>query len=281
MVFTNNIRISTAKMTKIKHYSLFVILCSLVFFSSCKTKKIVTGAARRGESLELKGEAAGYIQKSRDNKIDYDWFSTRVKVEYSDNNLSQDFTAAVRMRRDSALWISLQGPFGIEGGRILITRDSIFVINKLSNEYLRQPISYMSKVMPIQTNLPELQDFIMGAYLLFKHAAPNYRGMEDSLHIIRAESPEFLYQSALNPQNYTLAKSVLTDKMLSQQMNITFTGYSQEEGKPFSNERSIDIKQGSKNLNLHLVFTKIKVNEVLSFPFETGAGMKLVDKIRF
>jgi hypothetical protein len=185
------------------------------------------------------------------------------------------------MRRDSALWISLQGPFGIEGGRILVTRDSIFVVNKLSNEYLRQPISYLSRVLPLQTNLPELQDFIMGVYLLLSHAMPDYRGMEDSLHIIRAESPQFLYQSALYPQNYTLAKSVLTDKMLSQQMSITFTGYSQEQGRPFSSERSIDIRQGSKNLNLHLVFTKIKVNEVLNFPFEIGAGMKEVSTIRF
>jgi hypothetical protein len=237
--------------------------------------------SHRNDTLAINNEAAKYIQKSRDNKIDYDWFSSRIKVEYNDNNLSQDFTAAVRMRRDSALWISLQGPFGIEGGRILVTRDSIFVVNRLSNEYLRQPISYLSKVMPMQTDLPELQDFILGYYLLFAGAAPDYRGMEDSLHLIQAESPQFRYRSSLYPQNYTLAKSVLTDKMLSQQMNVTFGGYSQEQGKPFSNERSIDIKQGTKLLNLHLVFTKIKVNEVLNFPFEIGTGMTEVNSIRF
>ena len=261
----------------------FVILICLLSFSSCKTKKIATGsvASHRRDSIALNSEAAMLIQKSRENRIDYDWFASRIKVEYSDNNISQDFTAAVRMRRDSVLWISLQGPFGIEGGRILITRDSIFVINKLSNEYLRQPISYLSKVLPIQTSVPQLQDFLMGYFLMFSDAAPDYRGLEDSLHLIRAESPEFRYDSKLYPQNYTLARSVLTDKMLNQQMNITFGAYSQEQGKPFSNERSIDIKQGSKNLSMHLVFTKIKVNEILNFPFEIGAAMKEVDSIRF
>ncbi len=270
-------------MSKLSFYPLFFIFCALFFFSSCKTKKIVAGSAasRRIDSMALNSQAEKVIQKSHENRLDYDWFSSRIKVEYNDNNLSQDFTAAVRMRRDSFLWISLQGPFGIEGGRILITHDSIFVINKLSNEYLRQPLSYLSKVMPMQTDLPQLQDFILGYYLLFRGAAPDYRGMEDSLHLIQAESPQFRYRSTLYPQNYTLAKSVLTDKMLSQQMNVTFEGYSQEQGKPFSNERSIDIKQGGKNLNLHLVFTKIKVNEVLNFPFEIGAGMKEVDSIRF
>ena len=267
----------------VRNYSLFIILCSLFIFSSCKTNKIVTGTAgaRPNDTIAVTNEAYSYIKKSRDNGINYDWFSSRIKVEYNEKELSQDFTALVRMRRDSALWISLQGPFGIEGGRILVTRDSIFVINKLSNEYLRQPISYMSSVLPIQTSLSELQDFIMGSYLLFTHAVPDYRGVSDSLHVIRAESPQFLYQSSLYPQNYTLAKSVLTDKMLGQQMKLTFEGYQQEQGKSFSNERSIDINKGTKKFNLHLVFTKIKVNEALSFPFEIGPGMSAVDRIRF
>jgi hypothetical protein len=269
-------------MTSIKNYSLFFILCSLIFASSCKTKKIATGSsARRNDSIALTNEAYKLIQKSRDNMIPYDWFSTRIRVEYSDNSISQDFTAVVRMRRDSMLWVSLQGPFGIEGGRILVTRDSIFVVNKLNNEFIRQPISYLSKLMPIQTNLPELQDFILGYYLLFNHAVPEYMGMVDSFHQIRAESPEFRYGSDLYPQNYTLARSVLTDKMLNQQMNLTFEGYSQEQGKPFSNERNIVIKQGNKNITLHLVFSKVKVNEILNFPFEIGPAMREVDSIRF
>jgi hypothetical protein len=270
-------------MTIIKNYSLFLLLCSLFFFSECKTKKIVTGPAtvRRTDTLAVTNEAFAYIKKSRENIIDYDWFSTRIRVEYSDNEISQDFSAVVRMRRDSALWISLQGPFGIEGGRVLVTRDSIFVVNKLSNEYLRQPISYLSRVLPIQTNLSELQDFILGSYLLFTHAVPGYKGMEDSLHIIRAESPEFLYQSGLFPLNCTLAKCVLTDKMQGQQMKLTFDGYSAEQGKPFSHERNVGINKGDKKLSLHLVFTKIKINEVQNFPFEISPGMSKVDRIRF
>jgi hypothetical protein len=271
-------------MTNIKLSSFVVLFISMLFFSSCKTKKIATGAVsvrRVDTAVVIDNEAVKMILKSRENRLDYDWFSSRIKVEYNDNNISQDFTAAVRMRRDSVLWISLQGPFGIEGGRIMVTRDSIMVINKMSGEYLRQPISYLSKVMPVQTNLPQLQDFLLGYYLMFSGAVPEYRGMQDSLHFIQAESPQFRYQSRIYPLNYTLAKSVLTDKMLSQQMYITFDGYSKEQGKPFSNERSIDIKQGSKSMNLHLVFTKIKVNEVMSFPFDIDPAMREVNSIRF
>jgi hypothetical protein len=270
-------------MIHIRSYLLFFLFITVLFFSSCKTKKIVTGSAvtRKTDSTQVNNEATKIIQKANENKINYDWFSTRIKVEYNDNNLSQDFTAAVRMRRDSILWISLQGPFGIEGGRIMVTHDSVFIINKLSGEYLRQPISYLSKVLPIQTNLPQLQDFLLGYYLIFEGATPVYKEMEDSLHFIQAESAGFRYQLKLNPLNYTLVKSVLTDKILNQQMNVTFEGYSNELGKPFSNERSIDIKQGSRSLSLHLVFTKIKVNEILNFPFEIGDGMKQVDSIRF
>ena len=270
-------------MISTNHQSVIILFASLFFFSSCKTKRIVTSDVphSKTDTVAVDNTALHLIQKSRENKLNYDWFSSRIKVEYNDNNLSQDFTAAVRMRRDSLLWISLQGPFGIEGGRILVTRDSIFMINKLSGEYMRQPISYLAKLMPVQTNLTQLQDFLLGYYLLFAGSTPEYRGFQDSFHVLQSESPQFRYQTRLFPQNYTLAKSVLTDKMLSQQMNITFEGYSNEQGRPFSNERNIDIKQGNKGISLHLVFTKIKINEVLNFPFEIDPALKEVDSIRF
>ena len=271
-------------MTFIKHLSLSGIIFCLVLFSSCKTHHIASGGHIRiskSDTTAINDEAAKYIQLANDNRIPYDWFATRIKVEYSDDRQSQDFTAVVRMRRDSIMWVSLQGPFGIEGARILITRDTIKLVNKLSNEYLCQPISYLSNILPMQTDMTLLQDFILGYYMQFAGTAQDYRGLEDSLHLIQAESPQMRYRARLYPQNYTLAKSLLTDKMIKQEMSITFGGYTTEQGRPFSAERTIDLKQGSKSFNLHLSYTKIRVNEPLAFPFDVDQNMKRVDNIRF
>lgn len=270
-------------MIRIKYFSLTAILLSLFIFSSCKTHRMTTGTAtiKKPDSTAINSETAKLIQKVNTNRITYDWFGTRIKVEYSDGNQSMDFTAVVRMRRDSTLWISLQGPFGIEGARILISRDTIRMVNKLNNEYLCQPISYLSSVLPMQTDMTLLQDFILGYYMQFAGVPTEYRGLEDSLHLLQSESAQMRYRAHINPQNYTLAKTLLTDKMVKQEMRITFDGYSAEQGHPFSAERNIDLKQGNKVFTLHLSYTKVKVNEPLAFPFDVDPSMKRVDKIGF
>ena len=192
-----------------------------------------------------------------------------------------DFTAVLRMRRDSTIWLSLQGPFGIEGARVLITRDTVRIVNHLSNEYVAQPVSSLTRMLPIQASIHELQDFLLGYYLHLTGLHTDYLGLEDSLHLIRAESPQLLYRAFLYPQNYTMAKSLLTDKMAGQQMSITFGGYVSEAGHPFSEDRIIELKQGDHAYTLHVSYSKVRVNEPLDFPFEVGAGMKRSDRIRF
>jgi hypothetical protein len=270
-------------MISAKHFSLSILFLPLLFFSSCKTHRVASGmaAVKKADTTAMNEDAAKFIQQSNANRIPYDWFATRIKVEYSDPMQSQDFTAVVRMKRDSVMWVSLQGPFGIEGARILITRDTIKLVNKLSGEYLCQPIGYLSTLLPMQIDMGHLQDFILGYYLQFSGVGTTYRGMEDSLHLIQAESAQMRYRASLYPQNYTLAKSLLTDKMAGEEMNTTFGGYTAEQGKPFSEDRTIDIKQGSKTINLHLSYTKVRINEPLVFPFEVDPSLKRVDRIRF
>ena len=270
-------------MTASRFIIISFFLSLIMLGESCRSKKIVTGGktSLHADSLLLNNEAARIIVRSRQNNLAYEQFASRIKVEYSDGDLSQDLTASVRMLRDSLLWISLQGPFGIEGARILMTRDSIFILDKMHNAYLHQPLSYMNKVMPMRTDIHNMQSFILGAFMLFNDVVPEYRGMEDSLYNIQSEAPKFRYKTALYPQNYTLAKSLLTDLLLGHEMRITFGGYTPEQGQPFSHERAIDIKQGNRHISVHLEFTKIKINEALSFPYDVGPGMQEVSDISF
>ena len=269
------------------HTSLFLytaILGFVVMATSCHVNKTAAGisaVARNIDTTRYDDQALSVVKQSRENNIIFDQLSARVKIEYSDGSMSQDLSASVRMYRDSLIWLSLQGPFNIEGMRVLITRDSIFIINKLSNEYLHQPISYLMKVMPMQAGLTQMQDFLMGYYMLFADLVPEYRGLEDSLHRLQAQTAKFRYRSALYPQNYTLSQSLLTDLLLGHEMRVTFDGYTLEQGHPFSHDRTIDIHQGIRHINLHLAFVKMKINEPLNFPFDVDPAMKEVDTIRF
>lgn len=267
----------------LRHSVVYFLCVGMLFLSSCRTHRMAAGhTAVMNKAEGISGPAEDTILTKADAiRIPYDRFSARIRVSYSDGKNEMDFTAVVRMRRDSLIWLSLQGPFGIEGARVLIAPDTIRIVNHLSNEYIVQPVSSLARLLPMQASISDLQDFILGYYLRLSGLAPQYRGMEDSLHLIQGESAQLLYRAFLYPQNYTMAKSLLTDKMAGQQMSITFGGYATEAGRPFSEDRTIGLKQGDHIYMLHLLYSKIRVNESLDFPFEVGPGMKRGDRIHF
>src|ERR1700756_309240 len=69
-------------------------------------------------------------------RIDFTTFSAKIKVEYEDSHGKQpNTTAYVRIIKDSMIWVSLYATvFNIEAFRILITKDSVFVLDKINKE---------------------------------------------------------------------------------------------------------------------------------------------------
>ncbi len=94
------------------------------------------------------------------------------------------------------------------------------------------------------------------------------------MFIIYAENNNLLEKIWVNSGNYTIAKILLKDKRLTQQMSITFDNYNLLEGKPFSYHRIIEVNRDGVVLTLTIDFTKVKLNENLGYPFEVSEKYK-------
>ena len=121
---------------------LVLYLFFIVFASSCVTKNIaevafsvppvnakelikrVNSINRSSERLALKG-------------------MVRLILE-GDNEVSLGIS--IRVRKDSLIWASVTAPFGIELFRAVITRDSIYYINRTNKTYFIKPITNISEL---------------------------------------------------------------------------------------------------------------------------------------
>src|SRR3954468_14914197 len=74
------------------------------------------------------------------NQIEFLTFNAKARVQYQGPEGEDDANAFVRIKKDSAIWISLRGALGIEGFRVLITPDSVKVINFLKKYVQHQGI---------------------------------------------------------------------------------------------------------------------------------------------
>jgi predicted RNA-binding protein with PUA domain len=59
------------------------------------------------------------------------FFYAKSEVSIERNGVKEDFIAHIRYNLKDTLWVSFNGTFGIEGARMLVTKDSTFIINKL------------------------------------------------------------------------------------------------------------------------------------------------------
>lgn len=74
------------------------------------------------------------------------------------NNFSSSIQ--VRMERDQAIYISLRPLLGIEVGKIVITADSLYAVDKVHKRYIAEKVSILTAGIPVTVS--DVQDIFLG-----------------------------------------------------------------------------------------------------------------------
>jgi hypothetical protein len=254
--------------------------------AACRsTKKLQTAINKRDTNLvispgvpspdSLKG-AADILKSIEDNRIKFTTFSAKIKVEYEDKNGKQpDFNAFVRLYKDSVLWISISATFlSIEAFRILITKDTIIILNKLKKKVEYHSFSYVKDIAQIPLNFSTLQDLIIGNPIYVGDSIVAFRQTEN--HILIGTVGKF-FKNLLTvlDDNNVIERSKLDDIDISQNRtaDLTYGEYDKNTGVSFATYREITIAEKTK-VDISLLFKQYEFNKELSFPFNIPRNYK-------
>ena len=77
-------------------------------------------------------------------------------------NAGSSFSSSIQMRmvRDQAIFISLRPILGIEVGRLLITADSLYAVDKVHKRYIAEKVSILTSGIPLTVS--DVQDIFLG-----------------------------------------------------------------------------------------------------------------------
>jgi hypothetical protein len=206
---------------------------------------------------------------------DFKTLSGRIKMLWNDGAVEQEFTTSVRIKKDSLIWMSM-GIAGIEGLRLLISPDTIRILNKLSNEYALRDFSFIQKWLLLPVDFTMLQEILSGGKISIDQKAA-MAGKEDSTLVLYLESDNLLETIRVDTAHYTPQKILLKDKLVKQDMEITFGAYNYSEAKPFSYQRSITIHRGETTARLEMEFSRVSFDEELTYPFDVPEKFKRVE----
>ena len=122
-----------------------LLLAVMLLFTACRTtspgyRDVVPRADNRSAEERLASVTGSYSQ--------WQTFTAKGRFTVSGRE-SLSASMQMRMAHDRYIYISLRGGMGIEGGKIFITRDSLYVIDKINKCYVADEISAFTAGIPI------------------------------------------------------------------------------------------------------------------------------------
>ena len=263
-----------------KYISSACILSVLIFsVFSCKTVRQINKAIAPKDSTAViiidqsKVDSLLMIKKTIENLnrnyINFKTFSAKIKVDYQDNKGKQpDVTAIVRIIKDSAIWISLTASFlNIEIYRVLITKDSVVLLNKQEKEVQYRSIDYLQEVTEIPFDYKTLQDLLIGNPVFLDNNIVYYKKTENQI-LFSMVGKYFKHLLTLSSDNYYLTHSKLDDVDMSRSRtaDLTYGSYENKTGFNFSAYREITVSEKNR-LDIKLNFKQYEFNKELSVSF--------------
>ena len=273
-------------MRRSKKVYLFKSLYRIVFvfflfgFNGCAAKKITK------ESYKPVKFNEDYLGKNVDNynSIQRVWFK-KFSGKYETDGKIQKFKGNIRLVKDSLIILGLSSNMGIEGFRVMLRKDSIFVLNRLKSTYYAGNVSELGRGRLRIMNFHVLQDLLLanaqGLFRLDVKPESLQTALGVSLCYLNTEAD---YQAFI-AHNKLIAKKVCyskNDGLLqtgdfifsewNETIKIVYPEYALISGNLVPAKLILDSSYREKKERLELTFEKTEVN--ITFPANIKIGSK-------
>lgn len=203
------------------------------------------------------------------NYIDFLTFSAKINVDYTGGDGKKyDVNANVRMYKDSVIWIAVNALLGIDAMRLMITKDSVKLLDKLNKTYTARRVNYLQEMTSLPLDLRTLQDIIIGNPVFFADQnVVSYSSNNGQISMLSI-GELFKHLVTLNEGDKTVLHSKLDDADLSRNRtaDLTYGDYEKKKGVSFSTKRWIVVTEKNR-LDIKLDFKQYEFNQEVSFPF--------------
>jgi uncharacterized protein DUF4292 len=267
----------TQEINKMNKIILSTLITGLIF-TACHSTKMAQRAVpsqpvvTQSPAEKMKTvDSVAIIKDSLTNLIntplDFTTFYGKAKADFSSDQASGNATVYIRMQKDSVIWISVTGPLNIEGARVLITPDSIKIINKLEGTAQLSSIKHLRQITRLPLGFTDFQNIILGKPSVINNAELNFDLKPDSIKV-SAEQSSINYLFSFLRSNFVLGQSrfIASSNNNLVDANIFYNNYQTINGINFSADRSIAVT-GTAPMKLQLSFKEYNFNQPQTFPF--------------
>lgn len=198
------------------------------------------------------------------------YLDSKLKIQYTSEEDNFQAKVVLRMRKDSLIWISISKT-GIEGLRILVRQDSIFMIDRLNKEYKSYSYAALSKQLNFDLNYHLIECVLLGNMPLPQFDSIQL-SQENNQWLIKQKEKNIQIHNYLGLQNALLEQLVLRDEKSNSSLQLDYGDYNYygEILFPHNYQINLQYQQEGKNMATKVHINHVKMlftNEALKFPF--------------
>ncbi|MBC7450680.1 MAG: DUF4292 domain-containing protein [Cytophagales bacterium] len=246
-----------------KIISLAVIATSMALWA-CKKQPVA--------SLPVLSLNKQLISDFHPKEIDFVYLTMKSKLDYSDEDGDVQASVNTRAKNDSVLWFSI-GKAGVEGVRALIRPDSVFLMDRMSNQYSNYDLAHLQNLIQADLTYKNLQNLLIGN-LIFPITEHDVLIKEESkgYYILMQKKDRIYAESYIRLDNMKLEKVNMTDSSAMSKMNIAYSNfiYSDSLLVPSLCTINVSYNKNGKAYDKNVILTHNKIEfstKPLNFPF--------------
>lgn len=191
-------------------------------------------------------------------------FSGRAKVHFEGGGQSHDFVANIRMERGKTIWISATALLNLEVARLLITPDTLWMLDRLSRTAQALPFAQINQLLPLQTDFNSLQSLLLGGPLQ-TNAIPMQALDTGATLLLLSRGPAATQALRFSKADTSLMLQYIATAGSS--MLCEYGGVSRLSGHRFPAVRNLQLNAAGADYRLTMEFVKADYDVPIDLPF--------------
>jgi len=211
------------------------------------------------------------------NEANFKFLSIKSRVVYLDENNKQNARLNIRIAKDSLIWASVRST-GIEGLRILFTKDSVLIIDRLEKNYYARTFQKLSELLNYDINFGMVQSLIVGSLPVEIPENAKYERKKD---VFQKKFGKNDLDVEVQISRFFARLTQLNIKQNGNKLHVDYLNFKSVGDTYFPHECKAIVKYESKKAELRTEITlshsEIELTDELDFPFSVSESYNSVD----
>ncbi|MFY0607263.1 MAG: DUF4292 domain-containing protein [Cyclobacteriaceae bacterium] len=199
----------------------------------------------------------------------FEFLSSKAKINYASKKNSISGTANIRIQKDSIIWISLSPGLGIEAARLLVTNDSLVLIDKINKVFFNYGYDSLSKRLDFRLSYDLIESVIVGN-LLYPYSKESLI-KNSKTYAYSQQQGTYLFENFIGIESKKLERISVLDTTSSNTVTVDYENFQlvDEEVFPFQINALLSyVGDSNKETTVNIEYKQTQISEKpLKFPF--------------